>query len=91
MRKVRPAINISSDIANRLLNRVQVVPMTSNISRVFASEALVHLGGSTSKAMADQITTATKERLGDRLGRLTAEDMAEVEGAIRRQLGLQGR
>lgn len=76
VRKIRPAVIVSNDIANRCLNRVQVVPMTSNTDRVYPGEAVVQLGGSASKVMADQIATAAKERLGNRLGVLTAEDMA---------------
>ncbi len=38
--------------------------------------------------MADQIATATKERLGDYVGQLTPDGMREVERAIRRELGL---
>lgn len=86
--KIRTAVIVSNDVANRLLNRVQVAPMTSNVRRIYPSEALIHLGSSTSKVMVDQITTAAKERLGRRLGMLTAEDMRLVEAAIRRQLGL---
>lgn len=86
--KRRPAVIVSNDVANRALNRVQIVPLTSNVARVFPSEALVTLNGRPSKAMADQIATATKERVGDLVGHLTDDDMRRVEAAIRRQLGL---
>ena len=88
IRKKRPAVIISNDAANEHLNRVQVVPLTSKVERVYPSEAVVVLKDKQSKAMADQLTTVSKLRLMDRAGRLTNADMRKVERAVRVQLGL---
>jgi mRNA interferase MazF len=87
--KTRPALIVSNDLANSNLNRVQVIPLTSNTGRLYPSEALVSVAGKSSKAMADQITTAAKERLKSKLGTISHSEMQEVEKVIRIQLGMR--
>jgi mRNA interferase MazF len=88
IRKTRPAIVVSNNAANTHLNRIQVVPVTSNADRLYPGEALITLNTERRKAMADQLTTVSKHGLGAKMGHLTKDDLAKVEIAILLQLGI---
>jgi mRNA interferase MazF len=71
IQKTRPAVVISNDSANAALNRIIVIPITSQVGKIYPGEALVTVNGEQRKAMADQIMTAPKERLKNKLGNLS--------------------
>ena len=88
IRKTRPAIILSNNAANTHLNRVQVVPITSNTDRLYPGEALISLNADKRKAMGDQLATASKQRIGKKIGTLSAADLRRVEDALLLQLGI---
>lgn len=88
IQKERPAVIVSNDIANRLLHRIQVVPLASNVDRLYPSEAYVTVNNIQHKAMADQLTTISKKRITNQMGTISQSDMQAVERAIKVQLGL---
>jgi mRNA interferase MazF len=88
IRKQRPAVIVGNDTANKYLNRVQVVPLTSKIDRIYPSEAVVMIDGKEGKAMADQLATVSKLRLSTRIGVLSPEDLVKVGEAIKIHLDL---
>jgi mRNA interferase MazF len=88
IQKTRPAVVISNDAANSALNRVVVLPMTSNIAKVYPGEALVTIKREKRKVMADQVMTVSKLRLKNRLASLSPSDMAAAENALLLHLGI---
>ena len=88
IQKTRPAVVLSNDTANGVLNRVQVVPVSSRVARIYPAEARVTLNGALRKVMADQTTTVSKRRLRRWLGMLSPEDIERMARVVRLQLGL---
>ena len=83
IQKTRPAVIVSNDVANKYLARVVVIPLTSNISRVYPGEAIVTVNGMKNKAMTDQIMSADKSRLKNKITELSDNDMLSVSLAMK--------
>lgn len=88
IQKTRPAVIISNNTANAVLNRVQVVPVSSQVARLYPAEAYVTLNGERRKVMADQITTASKNRLLRRVGVLSLDDIDALVRVVCVQLAI---
>lgn len=95
--KVRPAVLVSNDAALRTARPpkglVTIVPLTSNVARVFPFQVLLP-GTDTglkkdSKAQTEQLRTVSVERLGERVGRLTAAQSRLLDNALRLHLGVE--
>jgi mRNA interferase MazF len=86
--KTRPAVIVSNNMANKFLARVVVIPLTSNISRIYPGEAVVTVNGDKSKAMTDQIMSADKSRLKNKIAELSNNDMISLETAMKRFFNL---
>lgn len=93
IRKKRPTIIISNDAANRRYHQVTVIPLTSQGTKtvepfqVFVSQEESGLSKD-SKALAEQIRTISKLRLGARVGRLHKDVLEKIDAAIKVHLGL---
>ena len=88
--KARPAVVVQNDLANRSSSTVTIVPISTSTERIFPFQVRIPVGegGLTrvSKALCEQIRTVSRERLGERLGRLSPDRMVEIRAALDRHL-----
>jgi mRNA interferase MazF len=91
--KRRPILVVSNDANNRAATIITILPITSNVSKVYPFEVLLSCENSglpkVSKVQAQQIRTVSKQRIeGDVVGELNEELMQLVDAAMRLHLGL---
>ena len=95
--KIRPAVVVSNDAANATAARlgrgvVTVVPVTSNVERVYPFQVLLPAPVTglprDSKAQAEQLRSVAVERLVERVGELPAPLLADLDQALRLHLSL---
>ncbi|MBI5470280.1 type II toxin-antitoxin system PemK/MazF family toxin [Candidatus Kaiserbacteria bacterium] len=86
--KTRPAIIMSNNVSNEFLERVQVVPLTSNVTKIYPSETVVVIRGKKNKAAADQVATVSKRRIRGKIGTVSDNELASIEFVLKLQLGL---
>jgi mRNA interferase MazF len=90
--KTRPAVVLSNDTNNRFSDTVTIIPITSNITRIFPYESLLPSGESglpkDSKAKANQIRTIDKVRLRRKIGEIAGPRLDRVKRAVKVHLSV---
>lgn len=95
--KRRPAVIVSNDGANTAAARlgrgvVTVIPVTSNVHRVWPFQVLLPRGTAglsrASKAQAEQVRSISVDRIGQSIGFLPLTKLTEVDEALRLHLAL---
>jgi mRNA interferase MazF len=96
--KSRPCVIVSADPSNRVVERlgrgvVTVVPLTSNVTRIYPFQALISPDGNNnltvvSKAQAEQVRALDVGRFLTRLGTLNSEQLGAINDALLVHLAL---
>ena len=90
--KTRPVVVLSNDRNNQFAETVTIVPITSNIERIFPYEALLPAEETglprDSKAKVNQIRTIDKRRLQKKIGLVPAVRLDEIKQAVKIHLAI---
>ncbi|MEZ3438602.1 MAG: type II toxin-antitoxin system PemK/MazF family toxin [Oscillospiraceae bacterium] len=89
MKAGRPAIIVSNDTNNEFSTTVEVIYLTTKPKKELPTHTSVRSCSLTSTALCEQITTIDKSRIGDFRGRITEDEMYELESAILVSLGME--
>jgi mRNA interferase MazF len=83
LKKTRPAVIVSRDELNRVLDTVVICPLTSKLHPGWRTRLQVDLGGRSSEVAVDQIRVVSKERLSPRkIGELSDASAAALRGLL---------
>ena len=93
MNKRRPVLVVSNDANNRAADTVTILPITSNVTRIYPFEVLITPEDSglskASKVQAQQVRTISKQRIAANIvGNLNPEMMQLIDAALKLHLDL---
>ena len=87
----RPGIVVSNNVINERSGVVQIVYLTSNKHRYSnVTHVLVHANNQESIAVCNQVANVDTSRLTNHLGRITQNELQEIQNGISFTLGLGG-
>ena len=87
IRKVRPVVIVSRNKMNRFTNTVVVCPLTSTLHPRWRGRMQIRGAGQDAEVAVDQIRAIDKQRLRDRVDRLSAADAALLRRLITEMYG----
>ena len=88
---VRPVLIVQNDVGNNHSDTTIIISITSNLDKSYLpTHVIIDAKGlpSTSLALAEQIKTIDKIRLGSYIDRLTNNQMEKINTALRNSLDL---
>ena len=89
IRKSRPCLILTNDVLNDRRRTVVVIPLSSSPQASPPILVPVICAGRSAVAVVDQIRAVSKQRLRQRMGEVSAADLASVEDAVRKVLQLE--
>lgn len=87
IRKVRPVVVVSQNEMNQFLNTVVACPLTSTLHPQWRSRLQIECAGKEAEIAVDQIRTISKERLKNKIDKLSADDANQLRRIVTEMYG----
>ncbi len=87
MAKARPAVIVSLDELNELLQTITVCPLTTQLHPTWRSRLQVRCGRQPAEIAVDQIRTVSKARIGRKIDKLSDGNAATLRRLITEMYG----
>ena len=85
--KARPVVVVSQNQMNRFPDTIVVCPLTSTLHPRWRSRLQIQCAGKRAEIAVDQMRAISKQRLGNRLDRLSADESARLRPLITEMYG----
>ncbi|MGZ3754925.1 MAG: type II toxin-antitoxin system PemK/MazF family toxin [Mucilaginibacter sp.] len=83
--KTRPCVILSPDEMNRYIKTVIIAPLTHTI-KSYPTRIICNIDGQQGSIMLDQIRTVDRLRIGEQIGKLDQDEIANVKYIINQML-----
>ena len=87
LRKTRPAVIVSLDVLNCVLETVVICPITSSLHPTWKTRIQVKVAGKASEIAVDQIRAVSKTRIGKRIGSLLPREVDDLRRLLSEMYG----
>ena len=82
IKKTRRCVVISNNQQNLYSPLLIVIPITSDLEKLYSWEVVIHSEGKKRKILTDQIRSVDRQRLRDYKGQVSSEVLVKVEKAL---------
>ena len=84
-----PGLVISNDEQNKFSPLITILPLTSQVDKIYPFQVFSEIKGKTGIILVDQIRTIDRKRFDSKLGELDFEMMEKIERALHLTLALK--
>jgi len=84
-----PGLVISNDEQNKFSPLITILPLTSQVDKIYPFQVFSEIKGRSGVILVDQIRTIDKKRFDGKLGEIDMEMMEKIERALHLTLSLK--